>query len=71
MLYLSLCAIASDDVFAIDKDDSNKAKIWDNLGSVLSLISELHDQEKIMQLEIAVGEKDHQLNMFRALMRES
>jgi len=70
VLYFSLCALAADHVVEIDNDDSNKTKVRDNLGSVLSLISELHDQEKVLQLEIAVGEKEHELNMLRALMRE-
>ncbi len=42
----------------------------DGMGSVLRLISELHDQDKILQLESAVGEKEQQLNALRALMRE-
>ena len=40
------------------------------MSSVLRMISELHDQDKILQLESAVGEKELQLNALRALIRE-
>jgi len=70
VLYFLLRTTAADNLCAVDNGDSNKTNVRDNIGSVLSLISELHDQEKILQFETAVGEREQQLNLLRALMRE-
>jgi hypothetical protein len=70
MLYLSLRALPLDDLCAINNGDSTKTKVRDSISSILRLISELRDQEKLLQLGTALGEKEQQLNVLRALMRE-
>ena len=70
MLYFSLRTLRLDNSCVIDQDDSTKTRVRDGLSSVLRLLSELHDQEKVLQLETAVGEKEHELTAIRTLMRE-
>jgi hypothetical protein len=70
VLYFSLRTLTLDSLCAIDKGNSNKTKVRDSMNSVLRLISDLHSQEKILQLGTALGEKEQQLNVLRALMRD-
>lgn len=70
LLYFMLRTLPLSDPSAMHQDYTNSTNVRDGMSSVLRLISELHDQDKILQLESAVGEKDQQLNVLRALMRE-
>jgi hypothetical protein len=66
LLYFLLRTLSLDNSCVIDRDDTAR----DGLSSVLRLLYEFHDQEKMLQLETAVGEKEHELNAIRMLMRE-
>ena len=70
LLYFMLRAQSFPDQFATLKDYANGINMRDGMSGVLRMISELHDQDKILQLEGAVGEKELQLNALRALIRE-
>ena len=70
VLYFLLRTLPSNNLCAIENGDGNKTKVSDNIGSVLRVISDLHDQEKILQLETVLGEKEQQLNVLRTRMRE-
>ncbi len=70
LLYFMLRALPLPGPLATPKDYITGTNVRDGMGSVLRLISELHDQDKVLQLESAVGEKEQQLNALRALMRE-
>ena len=69
LLYFMLRALPLGPM-ATPMDYITGTNVPDGMGSVLRLISELHDQDKVLQLESAVGEKEQQLNALRALMRE-
>ena len=71
VLYFLLCALVSRFMWSrLTMMTVTGQRYGTILVASYRLISELHDQEKVLQLEIAVGEKEHELNMLRALMRE-
>jgi hypothetical protein len=70
LLYFMLRALPLPGPFATPKDYLTGTNVRDGMGSILRLISELRGQDKILQLESAVGEREQQLNALRALMRE-
>jgi hypothetical protein len=70
VLYVSLRTLPVDNLDAINAGSTNRTHVDDGISSVLRLTSELHDQEKILQLETALGEKEQQLNALRGFMRE-
>ncbi|MGZ9155016.1 MAG: sulfotransferase family protein [Candidatus Binatia bacterium] len=70
LLYFMLRALPLPGPLATPKDYITGTNVPDGMGSVLRLIAELHGQDKTLQLESAVGEKEQQLHALRAVMRE-
>ena len=69
VLYLGLRSLASEERCAMEIDDRPKPWAPNSIGSVLSVLDAMHDQEKLLQLEATLGEKEHQLSSLRARMR--
>ena len=65
LLYCMLRTQAFAGQFPMPKDYTNGTNMRDGMSSMLRLISELHDQDKILQLESAVGALELQLNALR------
>ena len=65
LLYFMLRTLPFPGQFATPKDYTNGTNMRDGISSVLPIISALHDQDKILQLESAVGEIELQLNALR------
>jgi len=69
LLYLGLRALAPEERCAMEVDDFSTTWVSNAIGGVLSVIDDLHEREKILQLEVALGEKEQQLSALRARMR--
>jgi hypothetical protein len=70
LLYLGLRGLAPAERFSMEVDDCSKTWVSNAIGGVLSVIDDLHEREKILQLEVALGEKEQQLSTLTARMRE-
>jgi len=70
VLYLGLRSLAAEERCTMEIDDSTKACLPNGIGNVLSVIDELHDQQKTLQLETALCAKEYQLRELGARMCE-
>ncbi len=65
LLYFMLRTQPCPDQFATPRGYANGAAMRDGMSNIVRMISDLHDQDKILQLESAVGEIELQLNALR------
>jgi hypothetical protein len=70
VLYLGLRALAPEERCAMELDDSTKSRLRNGIGPVLTVIDELHDQVKLLQLETALCVKEYQLRELGGRLRE-
>jgi hypothetical protein len=68
LFYICLRALAHQDVPATSGSD-RETRVSDNIGRLLRLMDEFHNQEKVAQLEAALADKDQQLGTLETLLR--
>jgi hypothetical protein len=69
LLYLGLRSLALEERCTMGIDDTTSAFVPNGIGNFLSMIDELHDQEKTLQLETALCAKEYQLRELGVRMR--